>query len=292
MNETVVAKLSKQFEDLRKQTIESHKRFLETCVWTNTKMHDLVCSDIDRKILESEFEGFCEASWRDYEEILSENDCAIKHLSRTSTFCILHSDIVTSDLEPEIKLEYFADAIAHRSETYNDLFYDNCFNERDLELTLDMWEGNGHDIRNIENYLNSFAEELKQLDKYLESMRTCYEVLNNFKANQVKEFKNYALDQLSYEFDNVYNDVQTVGPRLAELVTSEIYEHTPVQQRLEEYLQFFRELNDTVLKSYEDWFAITYDDNLKVIKPEYTFKALENKMEEVSQLLNNLQGSE
>ena len=262
------------------------------CVWTNAKMHDLVCSDIDRKILETEFEGFCEASWRDYEEILAENDCVIKHLSRTSTFCILHSDIANSDLEPEIKLEYFVDAIAHRSETYNDLFYDNCFNERDLELTLDMWEGNGHDIRSIENCVSRFIEELAQLDKYLENMRTCYEVLDNFKANQVKEFKNYALDQLSFEFDNIYNDVQTVGQRLAELVTSEIYEHTPVQQRLEEYLQFFRELNDNVLKSYEDWSEITYDDNLNVVKPEYTLAALESKMEEVGQLVNNLQGSE
>lgn len=292
MNKTVVAKLNKQFEDLRKLTQESHKRFADTCVWTNAKMYDLVCSDIDRKILETEFDGFCEASWRDYEEILSENNCVIKHLGHTSTFCILHSDIENSDLEPEIKLEYFVDAIAHRSETYNDLYYDNCFNEEDLEMTIDLWEGNGHDIRTIENRLENFKEELEQLDKYLENMRTCYEVLNNFKANQVKEFKNYALDQLSFEFDSIYDDVQTVSSRLAEVVTSEIYEHTPVQQRLEEYLQFFRELHDNVLKSYEDWSEITYDDNLKVVKPEYTLAALESKMEEVSQLLNNLQGSE
>ena len=35
MNETVVKKLEKQFEDLQKLTKESHKRFVETCVWTN-----------------------------------------------------------------------------------------------------------------------------------------------------------------------------------------------------------------------------------------------------------------
>ena len=58
MRETAVKKLEKQFEDLRKLTQESHKRFLETCVWTNAKLHDLVCSDIDRKILEREFGGF------------------------------------------------------------------------------------------------------------------------------------------------------------------------------------------------------------------------------------------
>ena len=58
MNEAVVKKLEKQFEDLRKLAQESHKRFLETCVWTNVKLYDLVCSDIDRKILEHEFEGF------------------------------------------------------------------------------------------------------------------------------------------------------------------------------------------------------------------------------------------
>lgn len=77
MNEAVVKKLEKQFEDLRKLTQESHKRFIDTCVWTNAKLYDLVCSDIDRKILEREFEGFCETSWRDYEEILSENDCVM-----------------------------------------------------------------------------------------------------------------------------------------------------------------------------------------------------------------------
>lgn len=58
MNEAVVKKLEKQFEDLRKLTQESHKRFIDTCVWTNAKLYDLVCSDIDRKILEREFEGF------------------------------------------------------------------------------------------------------------------------------------------------------------------------------------------------------------------------------------------
>lgn len=62
MRETVVKKLEKQFEDLRKLTQESHKRFIDTCVWTNVKLYDLVTSDIDRKILEREFEGFCEVS--------------------------------------------------------------------------------------------------------------------------------------------------------------------------------------------------------------------------------------
>lgn len=153
-------------------------------------------------------------------------------------------------------------------------------------------EGNGHDIRTIENRLENFKEELEQLDKYLESMKTCYEVLNNFKTNQIKEFKEYVSDQLSFEFDNLVNDVRRAGECIAELVASEVYEHTPVQQRLEEYLQFFRELYDNVLKSCDDWIAIAYDDNLKVIRPEYTFDALENKLEEVGQLLNNLQGSE
>lgn len=189
MRETVVKKLEKQFEDLRKLTQESHKRFIDTCVWTNVKLYDLVTSDIDRKILEREFEGFCEVSWRDYEEILSENDCVIKHLNRTSRFCILHDELEHSDLKPEISLDEFVDEIAHRSETYNDLYYDNCFSEEDLEMTIDLWEGNGHDIRTIENRLENFKEELEQLDKYLENMRTCYEVLNNFKTSQIKEFK-------------------------------------------------------------------------------------------------------
>lgn len=153
-------------------------------------------------------------------------------------------------------------------------------------------EGNGHDIRTIENRLENFKEELEQLDKYLESMKTCYEVLNSFKASQVKEFKEYVSDQLSYEFDNLVSDVQRAGERIAELVVSEVYEHTPVQQRLEEYLQFFRELYDNILKSCDDWIAIVYDDNLKVTRPEYTFDALENKLEEVGQLVNNLQGRE
>lgn len=51
MRETVVKKLEKQFEDLRKLTQESHKRFIDTCVWTNVKLYDLVTSDIDRKNL-------------------------------------------------------------------------------------------------------------------------------------------------------------------------------------------------------------------------------------------------
>lgn len=51
-------------------------------------------------------------------------------------------------------------------------------------------------------------------------------------------------------------------------------------------------MRETVLvklnKQFEDWSKITYDDNLKVVKPEYTFAALESKMEEVGQLVNNL----
>ena len=292
MRETVVAKLNKRFEDLRKLTQESHKRFLETCVWTNAKLYDLVSSDIDHKILASEFDNFCNVQWENYQEVLTENNCVIKGLNNTSTFCILRDELEHSDLKPEIALDEFVDAIAHRSETYNDLYYDNCFSEEDLEMTIDLWEGNGHDIRTIEDRLENFKEELDQLDKYLESMRTCYEVLNNFKANQVKEFKEYVSDQLSLDCDNLVNDVRRAGERIAELVASEVYEHTPVQQRLEEYLQFFRELYDNVLKSCDDWIAITYDDNLKVIRPEYTFDALENKLEEVGQLVNNLQGSE
>ena len=62
MRETVVKKLEKQFEDLRKLTQESHKRFVETCVWTNAKLYDLATSDIDEKILESEFDNFCHRS--------------------------------------------------------------------------------------------------------------------------------------------------------------------------------------------------------------------------------------
>ena len=292
MREEVIKKLEKQFEDLQKLTKESHKRFTDTCVWTNAKLYDLVCSDIDRKILEHEFEGFCEVSWQDYEEILNENNCVTKSLNRTSSFCILHEELEHSSLEPEISLEEFVDAIAHRSETYNDLYYNNCFSEQDLETTIDLWEGNGHDIRTIENRLENFKEELEQLDKYLENMRACYEVLDTFKAKQVEEFKDYMSDQWSFDFDNLVSDVQRAGERIAELVVSEVYEHTPVQQRLEEYLQFFRDLHDNVLKSCDAWIAITYDDNLRVIRPEYTFDALENKLEEVGQLLNNLQGSE
>lgn len=292
MNETVVKKLEKQFEDLRKLTQESYKRFVETCVWTNAKLYDLATSGIDQKILESEFDNFCHVQWENYQEVLNENNCVIKSLNRTSRFCILHDELEHSDLEPEISLDEFVDEIAHRSETYNDLYYDNCFSEQDLEMTIDLWEGNGHDIRTIENRLENFKEELKQLDKYLESMRFCYEVLNNFKAKQIEEFKDYVSDQWSFDFDNLVNDVQQAGELIAELVASEVYEHTPVQQRLEEYLQFFRELYDNVLKSCDDWITITYDDNLKVIRPEYTFDALENKLEEVGQLLNNLQGSE
>jgi len=292
MNEAVVKKLEKQFENLRKLTQESHKRFVETCVWTNVKLYDLATSDIDEKILASEFDNFCHVQWENYQEVLNENNCVIKSLNRTSRFCILHDDIETSDLKPDIALDEFVDEIAHRSETYNDLYYDNCFSEEDLEMTIDLWEGNGHDIRTIENRLENFKEELEQLDKYLENMRFCYEVLNNFKAKQIEEFKEYVSDQWSFEFDNLVGDVQQAGERIAELVASEVYEHTPVQQRLEEYLQFFRELYDNVLKSCDDWIAITYDDNLKVIRPEYTFDALENKLEEVGQLLNNLQGSE
>lgn len=292
MREDVVKKLEKQFEDLQKLTKESHKRFIDTCVWTNAKLHDLVGSDIDRKLLESEFDNFCNVQWENYQEILSENNCVTKSFNRTSSFCILHSELEHSDLEPEISLEEFVDTIAHRSETYNDLYYDNCFSEQDLEMTIDLWEGNGHDLRTIENRLENFKEELEQLDKYLENMRACYEVLDTFKAKQVEEFKGYMSDQWSFDFENVANDVQRAGERIAELVASEVYEHTPVQQRLEEYLQFFRELYDNVLKSCDDWIAITYDDNLRVIRPEYTFDSLENKLEEVSQLLNNLQGSE
>lgn len=292
MNETVVKKLEKQFEDLRKLTQESHKRFVETCVWTNAKLYDLATSDIDEKILASEFDNFCHVQWENYQEVLNENNCVIKSLNRTSRFCILHDELETSDLEPEIALEDFVEVIAHRSETYNDLYYDNCFTEEDLEMTIDLWEGNGHDIRTIENRLENFKEELEQLDKYLESMRFCYAVLNNVKVKQIEEFKEYVSDQWSFDFDNLVSDVQRAGERIAELVASEVYEHTPVQQRLEEYLQFFRDLYDNVLKSCDDWIAITYDDNLKVIRQEYTFDALENKLEEVGQLLNNLQGSE
>ena len=292
MREEVVKRLEKQFEDLQKLTKESHKRFIDTCVWTNAKLHELVCSDIDRKLLESEFDNFCHAQWENYQEILSENNCGIKHLNRTSTFCIVHSELAHSDLEPEISLEEFVDTIAHRSETYNDLYYNNCFSEQDLEMTIDLWEGNGHDIRTIENRLENFKEELEQLDKYLENMRACYEVLDTFKAKQIEEFKGYMSDQWSFDFENIANDAQRAGERITELVASEVYEHTPVQQRLEEYLQFFRELYGSVLKSCDDWIAITYDDNLRVIRPEYTFDALENKLEEVGQLLNNLQGSE
>lgn len=292
MREEVVKKLEKQFEDLQKLTRESHKRFIDTCVWTNAKLYDLVCSDIDRKLLESELDNFCDVSWRDYQEILSENDCGIKHLNRTSSFCILHSELEHSDLEPEISLEEFVDTIAHHSETYNDLYYNNCFSEQDLEMIIDLWEGNGHDIRTIENRLENFKEELEQLDKYLENMRTCYEVLDTFKAKQVEEFKDYMSDQWSFDFDNLVSDVQRAGERIAELVVSEVYEHTPVQQHLEEYLQFFRDLHDNVLKSCDDWIAITYDDDLRVVRQEYTFDTLEHKLEEVGQLLNNLQGSE
>ena len=292
MREEVVKTLEKQFEDLQKLTRESHKRFIDTCVWTNAKLHTLVCSDIDRKLLESEFDNFCNVQWENYQEILSENNCVTKSFNRTSSFCILHSELERSDLEPEISLEEFVDTIAHRSETYNDLYYNNCFSEQDLEMTIDLWEGNGHDIRTIENRLENFKEELEQLDKYLENMRACYEVLDTFKAKQVEEFKSYMSDQWSFDFDNLVSDVQRAGERIAELVASEVYEHTPVQQRLEEYLQFFRESYDNVLKSCDDWIAITHDDNLRVIRPEYTFDALEHKLEEVGQLLNNLQGSE
>lgn len=195
MRETVIKKLEKQFEDLRKLTQESHKRFLETCVWTNVKLYDLATSDIDEKILASEFDNFCHVQWENYQEVLNENNCVIKSLNRTSRFCILHDDIETSDLKPDIALDEFVDEIAHRSETYNDLYYDNCFSEEDLEMTIDLWEGNCHDIRTIENRLENFKEELEQLDKYLESMRFCYEVLNNFKAKQIEEFKEYVSDQ-------------------------------------------------------------------------------------------------
>lgn len=292
MTQSIVKKLEKQFEDLQMLIRESYKRFIETCVWTNAKLYDLVSSDIDQKLLELEFDAFCDASWQNYQEVLNDNNCVIQHLNNTSTFCVLHKNLEKSELKPEMQLDDFVDAIARRSETHNDLYYDNCFNDQDLESTIELWEGNDYDISEISDCVENFKEELERLNNYLENMRTCYEVLNNFKANQVKEFKNYALDQLSFEFDNIYNDVQTVGQRLAELVTSEIYEHAPVQQRLEEYLHFFRELNDNVLKSYEDWSEITYDDNLKVVKLEYTLAALESKMEEVGQLVNNLQGSE
>lgn len=189
-----IEKLNKQFKRLQKHTKDLN------C--TDLKLHDIAFYvGYDEKLL-SHFENFCECEYDYFQYWLDENMLKTEYIGRTSSFYFYggyaESNFYDFDIYDMKDDNNIFDTLGYGLESETELllnssnlkeFYYDLENELNYDLSdsdeLDDLETELEDaIEELEEYLQAYYKEIK-------AVKRAYKWLENYKANQVENFKDF-----------------------------------------------------------------------------------------------------
>ena len=189
-----IEKLNRQFKKLQKHT--------QGLNYTDLKLHDVAFYVGDDEKLLNDFANFCECEYDYFQYWLEENMLQTEYIGRTSSFYFYggHSesnfyDFDIYDMKDDENIfdtlgfgfESELETLFNSNDFYqayynleNDLNYDllDCDDLDDLETGLE------DTIEELEEYLQAYYKEIKDVKR-------AYKWLENYKDNQVENFKDF-----------------------------------------------------------------------------------------------------
>ena len=189
-----IEKLNRQFKKLQEHT--------QDLSYTNLKLYDVSFYVGDDEKLLNDFANFCECEYDYFQYWLEENMLQTEYIGRTSSFKFYggyaESNFYDFDIYDMKDDENIFDTLGFGFESEletlfnsND-FYQAYYNlENDLNYDLldcddldDLETGLEDTIEELEEYLQSYYKEIK-------AVKRAYKWLENYKDNQVENFKDF-----------------------------------------------------------------------------------------------------
>lgn len=189
-----IEKLNKQFKKLQKHT--------EGLTHTNLKLHKVAYYIGHNEIEINAFQSFCDVEFDYFEYWLQENNLKTEQIGRTSSFYFY------SDESPYNFYDFDIYNLAEDSNIFDTLGYgleselETLFNSENMYQAFYDFENYGRydlldseDLDNLETELDSSIYELEEyLQAYykeIKAVKRAYKWLENYKANQVENFKDF-----------------------------------------------------------------------------------------------------
>ena len=189
-----IEKLNRQFEKLQKHT--------QDLSYTNLKLHDVAFYVGNDERLLKHFENFCECEYDYFQYWLNENMLKTEYIGRTSSFYFYGGyselnfyDFDIYDMKDDKNI---FDTLGYGLESdletlfISDDFYQAYYNlENDCRIDL----SDDYDLEDLETELDNSIYELEEyLQAYykeIKAVKRAYKWLENYKANQVEDFKDF-----------------------------------------------------------------------------------------------------
>lgn len=189
-----IEKLNRQFKKLQKYTQDLND--------TNLKLYDVAFYVGNDEKLLNDFENFCFSEYEYFEYWLNENMLEIQQIGRTSSFYFYgghsQSNFYDFDIYDMKNDENIFNTLGYGLESeletlfISDDFYQAYYNfENDCRIDLldnddldDLETELDNSIYELEEYLQAYYKEIK-------AVKRAYKWLEDYKANQVENFKDY-----------------------------------------------------------------------------------------------------
>ena len=189
-----IEKLNKQFKKLQKHTSDLD--------YTNLKLYDVAFYVGDDERLLKHFDNFCECEYDYFQYWLEENMLQTEYIGRTSSFKFYggyaESNFYDFDIYDMKDDQNIFDTLGYGLESeletlfISDDFYQAYYNlENDCRIDL----SDDYDLEDLETELDNSIYELEEyLQAYykeIKAVKRAYKWLENYKAYQVDNFKDF-----------------------------------------------------------------------------------------------------
>lgn len=188
-----IEKLNKQFKKLQEHT--------QNLNYTDLKLYDIAFY-VDNEKLSKHFENFCECEYDYFQYWLDENMLKTEYIGRTSSFYFYggysESNFYDFDIYDMKDDKNIFDTLGYGLESETELLF-NSSNLKELyydlenELNYDLSDSDELEelesviedtIEELQNYLHAYYKEIK-------AVKRAYKWLEDYKANQIENFKDY-----------------------------------------------------------------------------------------------------
>lgn len=167
----------------------------------NLKLHEVVSME---NFNEDIFEFMCQSEYNNFEEYLSECNCKVEFLGRTSSFWVVSEDSRISKFDLNDTLSY---GLNYKLEVLVNAFLDEYISSN-LEINIDkdftftyndnITDENWYSTEELEDLSNMLTDYERDLQEFIEYNITnpleVIEYINDFKANQESIYNEYAED--------------------------------------------------------------------------------------------------
>lgn len=189
-----IEKLNKQFKKLQKHT--------QDLSYTNLKLYEIAFYVGDNERLLNHFQSFCDVEFEYFEYWLQENNLKTEQIGRTSSFYFY------SDESPYNFYDFDIYDMKEDENIFDTLGYgleselETLFNSESMYQAFYEFENysqyellDSEDLENLEieldNSIYELEEYLQAYYKQIKSVKRAYKWLENYKAYQVENFKDF-----------------------------------------------------------------------------------------------------